>query len=255
MRSGKNVAIQASRRGPGSIMRNLVQARFLRRYKRFFADCRLADGREVVAHCPNTGSMKTLLGEGRRAWLRPSDDPRRKLAWTLVFLEVERGERALIDTALPNRIVAEAVLAAAVPELPAPRGLRREPRLASGGRVDLFLEPAAEDHPGTWVEIKNVTMRSARVENRADFPDAVTSRGARHLDELRALAEAGERALQFFLLGRGDCDRVGLAREIDPAYAAALQRARDAGVEFLAYDLDLAEGLIRLGRRVPIDLD
>lgn len=236
-------------------MQDLVPAVFLRRRQRFFADCRLDDGRDVCAHCPNTGSMKTLLGAGRRALLRPANDPRRKLAWTLVLLEVEDGAWALVDTSLPNRIVHDGILAGRVAEIPAGGGLRREPRLESGRRLDLALHSEVGGEVLGWVEIKNVTMASATRPRRADFPDAVTSRGRAHLEELAGLAASGRRAIQFFLLGRGDCDRIGLAPEIDPDYAATLIEVSRQGVEVIAYGLDLSGGSIRLGTRVPVELE
>ena len=251
----------------------LVPGQFLRRYKRFFADVRLESGEEVVAHCPNTGTMKTLLEEGAEAWLRHSSDPKRKLAYSLVLLGVPGGRvgdpqstaRALVDTALPNGIVAEAIEAGKIPSLAGYRTVRREVKVGEKSRIDLVLEDRVDDGhaPPCFIEVKNVTMLGAAGPSgkgsRADFPDAVTERGRKHLGELRTLVEAGNRAVQLFFLGREDCDRVGVAEAIDPAYAETLRSVVEAGVEVVAVrgeHREEGEGRFSLivGDECPVDL-
>ena len=219
---------------------DLRRARFLRRYKRFFADVEL-DGEVVVAHCPNTGTMKTLLEEGAPAWIRTSDDPKRKLAHSLVLLGVPGG-RAIVDTALPNRIVEEALHAGVISSLTGYATVRREVKVGEKSRIDLVLEESERGAPDCYIEVKNVTMRADdHVELppgsgslRADFPDAVTERGRKHLGELMRLVDQGHRAVQLYFLGRDDCDHVGVADAIDPAYGETVREAMAHGVEFIA---------------------
>ncbi|HIA28592.1 MAG TPA: DNA/RNA nuclease SfsA [Planctomycetes bacterium] len=237
---------------------DLVEGRFLRRYKRFLADVELPSGEVVTAHCPNTGSMKTLLREGARAWLRHDSNPKRKLPSTLTLLGVRGRGRALVDTALPNSIVAEAIAAGRVPELAEYRHHRREVKVGERSRLDLALgdgEDLDEESAACFVEIKNVTMLSASHSRRGDFPDAVTARGRKHLEELARLVSMGRRAVQFFLLGRTDCHEVSVDGGIDPDYRRSLIEAADAGVQLLAYRLEVGRGTLRLGKRCPVLLD
>ena len=227
--------------GPG-----LVQARFVRRYKRFLAEVVL-DGRSEIVHVPNTGSMATLRHAGADAWLARAANPKRKLLWTLVLLGLPDGGLALIDTSLPNRLVHEAVAAGRVAELAGYAQHRREVPIGSAGsRCDLLL--TADDGRRCWVEIKNCTQLGSE-PGRCDFPDAVTERGTRHLHELSERVAVGDRAVQFYLLSRTDCDRVGIARGIDPAYGAALDAAQKAGVEVVVYRARLSSAEQRVGER------
>lgn len=229
---------------------HLTRAVFLRRYQRFFADVRLADGRVVQAHVPNTGSMRSLQTAGVEAWLAPAADPARKLRWTLVLLGTPAGGLAVVDTGLPNKVVAEGVAAGAVPELAGYAACRREaPYGSRGSRCDLLL--TAPGRADCYVEVKNVTMASEVVPGRADFPDAVTERGSKHLAELADLARAGTRAVQFFLVDRSDCTAAGIASGIDPGYAAALGRAVAAGVEVVCYRADIAPTRVAVGAACP----
>lgn len=226
----------------------LQRADYLGRRKRFFADVRLADGRIDVAHLPNTGSMRSLPEGGVPCWLLPAANPARTLRWTLVLLGLGNGGLALVDTSQPNRLVAEAVAAGLVPALAGYATARREvPYGSRNSRCDLLLEDPLR--PRCVVEVKNCTMRSPQVIGRADFPDAVTERGTKHLAELADVARAGERAVLFYLLGRDDCQSVGVAQSCDPAYAVALRQAQAAGVEVLAYRARLSSAGIALGER------
>lgn len=241
----------------------VTRGRFLRRYKRFFADVEIPEHGVVTAHCPNTGSMKTLLTEGTEAWCRFTDDPKRKLAWSLVLLGVPGGY-AMIDTALPNRIVAEGIQAGLVPSLSGYESIRKEVKVGNS-RLDLLLENSSgNSEESCYVEVKNVTMSSlnvsedgketAGVRGRADFPDAVTSRGRKHLEELTALAEGNCRAAQVFFMGRTDTVRVGIAADIDADYYETLKSAVSGGVEVIALksQIDLAEqDLEVMGCRSP----
>mgnify|MGYP003564099864 FL=1 len=208
----------------------LVPARLLRRYKRFLADARLEDGREVTAHVGNPGSMMGLAEPGARIWLEPNDDPKRKLKYAWRLVEHADGHFTGVDPGAANRIVREALEAGAVEALAGHATLRAEVRYGERSRIDFLLSGGGQ--PETYVEVKSVTL--SRAPGRAEFPDAVTARGAKHLAELAAMAEAGHRAVMLFLVQRTDAAEVGLAADIDPAYARAFAEARAAGVEALA---------------------
>ncbi len=226
----------------------LVPARLIRRYKRFLADMRLADGTEVVAHCPNPGSMMGLDAPGLPCWLEPNDDARKKLNYGWRLAELPDGHVAGIDTAVPNRIVREALLARAVPELAAYGTVRAEVRYGRASRVDFLLtEPGL---PDAYVEVKNVHLR--RSGDWAEFPDCVTVRGARHLDELAGMAAQGHRAVMLYVVQRTDCARFRLAEDIDGNYAAAAARAQSAGVEMLCHGCAISPQAITLDGPLPL---
>ena len=208
----------------------LVPARLLRRYKRFLADARLEDGREVTAHVGNPGSMMGLAEPGAHIWLEPNDDPRKKLKYAWRLVEHADGHFTGVDPGAANRIVREALEAGAVEALAGHATLRAEVRYGEKSRIDFLLSGGGQ--PETYVEVKSVTL--SRAPGRAEFPDAVTARGAKHLAELAAMAEAGHRAVMLFLVQRTDAAEVGLAADIDPAYARAFAEARAAGVEAFA---------------------
>src|SRR5690606_28073786 len=206
----------------------LVPATLVRRYKRFLADVELETGEIVTAHCANSGSMMGLAVPGSRVWLSPNRNPKAKLDWRWEMEECE-GVLVGINTSHPNRIVEEAVRAGRIAELTGYESLRREVPYGKNSRIDLLLE----GEKGTcFVEVKNVTLRRG---NKAEFPDAVTARGAKHLDELAEQVALGHRAVMLYLIQRSDCETFSVAGDIDPAYAAALARATAAGVEAYAY--------------------
>jgi len=207
----------------------LLLATFLRRRQRFLADVRLADGRETTAHCANTGSMRGLLAAGAAALLWDSGDPARKLPLSLKALQAD-GVWVGVDTQLPNRLVAAAIAAGEVPPLAGYPEQRPEAPCGPGTRLDLLLTGRA-DAPPCWVEVKNVTLVEAGV---ALFPDAVTTRGRKHLGVLADRVRAGERAAMVYLVQRGDGRGFAPAAAIDPAYAEALRQAAAHGVEVYA---------------------
>ena len=226
--------------------RPLEHAVLTARYKRFFADVLTDDGREITAHCPNPGAMLGLSTPGSPCWISRSDDPKRKLAHTLELVEVDGGLVG-VNTMLPNRLVAEALAEGAIPELAGYGAHRREVRYGAASRVDFLL--TGDDRPPCWLEIKNCHL--LRGGGLAEFPDCVTARGLRHLDELAREVAAGARAIMLFVIQRGDCDAFETAADIDPAYAAGLLSAAQRGVEVLCYDCDISPTAIRVRRRLP----
>ena len=207
----------------------LVPATLIRRYKRFLADCTLADGREVTAHCANPGSMMGLAEPGTRIWLEPNDDPRKKLKFGWRLVEHGNGHFTGVDTSVPNRALRAALEAQAVPALAAYTTVRPEQKYGENSRIDFLLQE--DGLPDVYVEVKSVTL--SRQPGLAEFPDSVTARGAKHLAELAAMVGQGHRAVMLYLVQRTDCTRFALAADIDPAYAVAFAAARSAGVETL----------------------
>jgi sugar fermentation stimulation protein A len=222
----------------------LVPARLIKRYKRFLADCTLEDGREITAHCANPGSMMGLAEPGTRIWLEPNDDPKKKLKFGWRLVDHGNGHFTGVDTSIPNRALRAALEAGQIAELAQYLTVRPEVKYGQNSRIDFLL--SAPDAPDAYVEVKSVTL--SRQRGLAEFPDSVTARGAKHLGELARMAQAGHRAILFYLIQRTDCDRVTVARDIDPAYGDALDAARAAGVEVLAYDTLINPQEITIGR-------
>jgi len=225
----------------------LTEARLIRRYKRFLADVELASGEVATVHCANPGAMTGLADPGMRIFLSKSEKPGRKLPWSWELVDVG-GALVGINTARPNRLVEEAIAAGAVAKLDGYDMIRREVAYGRNSRVDLVLSAAGR--PDAFVEIKNVHL--SRRKGLAEFPDSVTARGARHLAELAGVAATGRRAVMVYLIHRPDTRRFTLARDVDPAYGAAFDRAGAAGVEMLAYDCRVSVEEVVVGSRVPI---
>jgi len=228
----------------------LIPGRLVQRYKRFLADVDLADGRRVTAHCPNPGSMMGLAEPGLRVWLEPNADPRRKLghAWRLV--DLPSGAMAGIDTAVPNRIVAEALAAGRIPDLAGYAEILPERRYGARSRVDFLLR--GPGRPDAYVEVKNVHLM--RRDGLAEFPDCVTARGTKHLADLAAEVARGHRAVMLYVVQRDDCDRFALADDLDPAYARGFAAATAEGVEALVYRATLSVNRIMLDSAIPMVL-
>ncbi len=230
----------------------LIRATLVKRYKRFLADVMLPSGETVTAHCANPGSMIGLAVPGARVWLSKSDNPNRKLSHSWELIEVDLGggaELVGINTSHPNALAAEAIAAGAIPELAGYRTIRREVRYGKNSRVDFLL--GSPDRAPCYVEIKNVHLM--RRPGLAEFPDAVTKRGAKHLVELSDMAAAGARAVMLFLVQIGSAQRFALARDIDPAYGRAYDAARAAGVEAIARRCRLTQEGIEVAEPISIE--
>ena len=250
----------------------LRRGTLLRRYKRFFADLELDGVGEVVAHCPNTGSMRGCLVEGAAVLAHRSDDPKRRLAWTWVAVEIDGGWVG-VWSAKAETLVAEAIRdGELLPELnDFPRVTTQ---VAYGGadgarsRIDLLLSRGGEPSPAAagkrrakptyvgdqrvYVEVKSTTMQLR--PGVAAFPDAVTERGRKHLGELRAEVAAGHRAALVLVVQRGDCHTFAPADAIDPAWGAELRRAHADGVEVYALAAEIGTSAMTLGSRLELDL-
>lgn len=236
----------------------LASGVLLRRYKRFLADVRLDDGREVVAHCPNTGSMREVDVPGCRVWLSPSDNPARKLAWTWELIELPQrdGTTALasVHTGRANRIVEDALRDGWIEELTGYAAIRREATVA-GARLDFRLDDP--ERGAAFVEVKQVTLRES--DGHGYFPDAVSARGRKHLEVLAGLAAQGHRAVLLFCVAHEGIKEVAPAAHLDPAYTAGLREVAGLGVEVLARHCEVTREAgvpvtIRLGHRLPVSL-
>jgi sugar fermentation stimulation protein A len=225
----------------------LVRGRLVQRYKRFFADLVLDDGRAITAHCPNPGAMLGVNLPGQGAWVSWSDDPKRKLPWTLQLVEAGGGLIG-VNTMLPNKLVAEALADEAIPELSGYATIRPEVRYAEASRVDFLL--THPDRPPCWLEVKNVHL--SRTPGLAEFPDCVAARSTRHLADLAAQVASGDRAVALFVVQRMDCESFKSCDDLDPAFARGLTQAVGAGVEVLVYACEVTTQGVRIARRIPL---
>lgn len=226
----------------------LTEGRLIRRYQRFLADVELADGRVVTAHCPNTGSMLGCQAPGSPVWLSAASNPARKLAWTWELVEALPGVKVGLHTGRSNALVREAIEAGLSATLAGYTGIRPEVPYGRGSRIDLLL--TAPERPPCYVEVKNVT--AAADGGIALFPDAVTARGAKHLDELAEQVARGHRAVLVFCVQREDVAEVRPADAIDPHYGARLRLAIAAGVEVIALGARVSVEELRLSRPLPV---
>jgi sugar fermentation stimulation protein A len=224
----------------------LARGRLVARYKRFFAEVALDDGRQVLAHCPNPGAMLGLNAPGLACWVSAADGAKRKLGFTLELVEADGGLVG-INTLAPNRLVAEALAADAIPELSGYAEMRREVAYGERSRVDFRL--SGPGRPTAWLEVKNCHL--SRTPGLAEFPDCVAARSTRHLRELAAMAGQGDRAVVLFVVQRMDCAAFRACGELDPAFARGLAAAAAAGVEVLAYACEVAVDGVRIARPIP----
>ena len=229
----------------------LIEARLLRRYKRFLADVELPDGSLLTVHVPNTGSLLGCVVEGTPCWLQDHGEGRRKYRHSLFMVKPGRS-LVCVDTSWPNKLVHDAACSQQIPVLAGFTEYVREVPYGTKSRVDLLCRVHHEDMlRRCWVEVKATTLVDERV---AMFPDAVTQRGRRHLQELSTMVGQGDRAVQLFLIQRGDCDVFRPADHIDPQYGVELRRAAQAGVQLLALRAELTKQHIKIGRPIPVEL-
>lgn len=226
----------------------LGEAVLIKRYKRFLADVTLSQGQQITLHCPNTGSMLNCQTPGSKVWFSTSDNPARKYAHTLELVEVDGQFLVGVNTARANRLVEEALQLGAINELQGYSNIIAEATLPNRGtRIDFRLENAKET---CYVEVKNVTLGDGR--GVGYFPDAVTERGTKHLQELLLLKQQGYRAVLLFCVQHQGVNRVEPARLIDPLYSKTLLEVSQQGVEVLAYRAVLSPQEICLRERISV---
>lgn len=226
----------------------MIRGVLIQRYKRFLADVRIETGERVTVHCPNSGSMKGCAIPGSPVWLSTSDNPKRKykFTWELVHLpETMIG----INTLVPNRLVKTSIENGRVEKLSGYDTVTAEVKTSPHTRLDLLLESDAKQK--CYVEIKNCTLVE---EGVAMFPDAVTTRGQKHLEELEHLVSCGHRGVIFFLIQRMDAQSFRPADEIDKAYGEKLRKAVKNGVEVIAMDTVVNTQVIRIENLLPVHL-
>ncbi len=232
----------------------LVRGTLIKRYKRFLADVTLDTGEVVTASCPNTGSMKGLIDPGNPVWLSLSDNPKRKYKHTFEMVEVDMGKGPTIvgiNTGHPNKLVEEGIVSKKIKELKGYPVLKREQKYGKNSRIDILLRDGeGEDAKRCYVEVKNTTL--SRKHGVAEFPDAVTSRGAKHLAELADMVREGHRAVMVYLIQRNDAKKFAFADDLDPEYLKAFEAATKVGVEALAYACDVTPDRITVQRKVKI---
>ena len=226
----------------------LIHATLIRRYKRFLADVVLDSGEEVTTHLANSGAMLGTATPGMEVWLSPATNPDRKLKWNWELVRAD-GHLVGVNTSHPNRIVAEAVAEGLIPELTGYESIRREVKYGRNSRIDLLLE--GHGRPKCWVEVKNVHLKRG---DWAEFPDAVTLRGTKHLAELRDMVAQGDRSVMVYLVQREDCKSFRPAADIDPTYAEALAQAVRDGVEAICYICQVSLDGLTIGKSLPLSI-
>ena len=226
----------------------LLPGTLIKRYKRFLADVRLKNNMIVTAHCPNTGSMQGCCQPGRPVFVSKHNNPRRKLKYTWELIKMP-DSLVGINTLVPNRLVARAIGAGVIDELSGYENIAREVKIGNHSRIDLLLSNNSGER--CFVEIKNCTLVSDGV---AYFPDAVTSRGLKHLQELQKMVSNGCRCVMFYFIQRMDARKFSPADQIDSVYAKTLREVTKKGVEILAYDVDIDLEGIQLRNKIPIRL-
>ena len=224
----------------------LISGLFVKRYKRFFVDV-IIDKKIVTAHCPNTGSMQGLLIKNNKVWLTKSNDPKRKLKYTLQIIE-SNGSKVGINTHLTNKIVLDALNNNKIKNFKA-KEIKTEVKFGDNTRFDFLI---TESNSKKFIEVKNVTL--SRTNKLAEFPDAVTSRGAKHIDELIKAKIKGYDVYLMFVVQREDCDQFLIARDIDPKYANLLSDAVKKKLNILCYDCKFSPKGIKLNKEIKIKI-
>jgi len=221
----------------------LLQGTFVKRYKRFFADIKYKN-KIITAHCPNSGSMMGLLDKDNKAWFSLSDKPNRKLKYTLEMIEL-KNKKVGINTLLTNKIVLEALKYKKIDSLIKFNHIKTECKFSDGTRFDFLLSNNKEK---CFLEVKNVTL--LRKKKIAEFPDAITERGTKHLNELCNAKKKGYQSYILYLIQRENCDSFKIAKDIDEKYKIAFTKALKTGVKILCYDCKLNSEEIKLNKQI-----
>ena len=221
----------------------LIAGQFVKRYKRFFVDVKIGN-EEVVAHCPNTGSMMGLMKKGNNVWLSKSNNPKRKLKYTLQIIE-DQKTKVGINTHLTNKIVFDALSKRKIKYFKNLDNIQQEVKFGTNTRFDFLI---TEKNKKTFIEVKNVTL--SRQNDIAEFPDAITSRGLKHIQELLKAKKKGFEIYLFFVIQRNDCNKFELAKDIDPEYCELLLKAVKKNLKILCYDCKFSTKRIQLNREI-----
>ena len=223
----------------------LISGIFIKRYKRFFVDVQI-ENKLVTAHCPNTGSMLGLLNEGNKVWLTKSDNPNRKLKYTLQIIE-DNKSKVGVNTHLTNKIVLNALENNLIKEFNKDIKIKPEVRFGENTRFDFLI---SKKNYKAFIEVKNVTLK--RKPKIAEFPDAITSRGAKHINELIKASKKGYKIYIAFIIQREDCDQLSIASDIDPEYSQILSKAIRNKLKVLCYDCKFSSKGIKLNKKIKL---
>jgi sugar fermentation stimulation protein A len=226
----------------------LIPGIFIKRYKRFFTDIKIKN-KIITAHCPNTGSMLGLLNEGNKSWITKSDNKKRKLKYTLQIIK-DKKNKIGINTHLTNKIVYEALKNNKIKEIAKRITIKPEQKFGLDTRFDFLI---TEKNKKSFIEVKNVTL--SRKKGLAEFPDAKTSRGIKHLNSLIKSIEQGYCGYLLFVIQREDCKSFSIAKDIDPEYSKLLTIATKKKVKLLCYDCKFSSKGIKLNNRIKIEND
>jgi len=225
--------------------KKFISGKLIKRYKRFFADVQLDNNKEIVtAHCPNTGSMLGLLGEGNAVKLSETNKKDRKLKFTLEIIK-SNGASVGVNTHRANRIVEAALLSNKIKSIKKIIHIKREVRYGENSRIDFLVNNKDEE---IYIEVKNVTLSLKK--GIAEFPDAITERGSKHLKELSKIKDKKTRAIMLYLIQRDDCKYFQIAKEIDEKYNSNLKKAIESGVEVLCYNCKFKNNKIELDKKI-----
>lgn len=229
----------------------LQSAYLIKRYKRFMADVKNESEEALTLHCPNTGSMKACLYPEERVWYSDSGNPKRKYPCTWELAETPAGHFIVVNTGLPNKLIFEAISEGVISELAGYADSRREVRYGQeNSRIDILLTDS--NKPDCFVEVKNVTLLEE--DGKGYFPDAVSTRGQKHLRELEREVSLGNRGVLVFCVSHTGIESVSPAEHIDPAYANILREVAKKGVEILAYRCDVSPQSVDVVRPIPVIL-
>jgi len=225
----------------------LISGQFIKRYKRFFVDIKIKE-KTIIAHCPNTGSMNGLLKKGNKVWVTKSNNPNRKLKYTLQIIE-DKKSKVGVNTHLANKIVHHALENNLIKEFDKKIQVKPETKFGTNTRFDFLI---TQKKFKAFIEVKNVTL--SRINNLAEFPDAVTSRGLKHINELLKASNMGYKIFILYLIQRNDCKLFKIAKDVDPEYSNSLIKAVKKKLNILCYDCKFSSKGIKLNQKVKFKI-